>query len=96
VVSASVVALGKPEEVWAWLGSEGRTDSRGRYEVSNSEISFYTVFPGSIDYRDGTETPDIRVEYKGSIIEDGSLFLYSHSLLTDHRDEETYRFAAIA
>jgi len=96
VVSSSVLATGTPEQVWAWLGSEGRTDSKGRFEVADGEVSFYTIFPGSIDYRDGTEFPEIRVEYKGPILEDGSLRMQFHSLLTDNRGEETYRFAAIA
>jgi len=96
VVSASVQTPATPKDVWAWLGASGRTDSKGEFQISGSEISFYTVFPGSIDYRDGTEFPEIRVEYAGSITEDGSLTLQFHSVLTDSRGEETYSFALIA
>ena len=95
VFSASVAEPSKPEQVWTWLGTYGYTSPSGRYTEDGSTLSFETVLLGSVDYRDGSETPDIRVEYSGSILGDGSLSLDCHSHATGYRATETYEFRLV-
>jgi hypothetical protein len=92
VVSASVVEPSKAQMVGSWLGMPGNSGPKGRFQEQAGQVSFETVFPGWVDYRDGTEGDDIRVEYEGSILEDGALMLKSHSFATGYRDELRYRF----
>lgn len=92
LASASVSKPATATEVWVWLGEPGRYESRGTYLVTGSEIEFDSTLPGSYDPRDGTECPEVRVNYKGSIQSDGALNLHSRSEATGHEMDAIYRF----
>ena len=95
VASASVVEPSTAHQVGQWLGMPGHNDPTGSFQVRENSLSFETVNQGWVDYRDGTESEEVRVEYEGFILGDGSLMLQSHSLATGHRDELTYRFESL-
>lgn len=95
LASASVSRPATASQVWVWLGQPDGFESRGTYQLNGPEIEFDSTQPGSFDLRDGTEFPEVRVNYKGSTLVDGALSLHSRSEATGHEMDAIYRFEPI-